>query len=1357
MIKQIKCVLALAAMMIVGNANAQYQIANSSFDEWETVTGNGVTAEEPVHWNSFLTAASGGYYSTIAKNQLEKATGRSGKGYSAKLTARNVLASIYAQGNLTTGQINGGSMSASDANGNYNFTNVSDPNHNMPFTGRPDAVKVWVKFNGGVSKYPYGKVSVFLHGNGYYQDPNTGNTNKLTDCVAQAYTTVSNCDWTELTVPFTYSNTNVPTYVLASFSTNAEPGQGTASDYLYVDDMQMVYYSDIKSAVFNGTPITFNGTSATVNGDYKEKFLKITSGAGAKIEYNFNKETYLLTVTIKGDNFSEDPTNYHVYTIQFSGVASDSDDESGVVVTPETVSSTAPAAGWFYIRNKATGNFVSTGSIASTPHRWYVSAGNDATIKDANGYYIKISAGITTHSVTTSATQKDVNILFNSPDGFAGYYQVYGKYAGLMSTYYTYFYDNSGKNGAASSASTADSYLWEFIDADLYDRVNGFWKNYTKATTSNGIDASAFIKHNASNGVDAQTITGLPLGLYKLGNGSIQYLASGSELSVPANTSSLTYYGRLDLTPIAKYNGVAVENNKVDAAYYADKLTIAYGNGAQSHNVYYDEETRIATVEVKGYGRSRETAIQFAAPDTKLNATYMGTKIESEGSVDEEYVESNLKVTYGDGIASHTTSFDDNTGVLTITLTDIFGKTTEHTVNFLPTTPATISTVDYKDAIVCTLNGAKVADAPNGNYVQIATLANGNISVSIKNLTLYGNNFGDITAQNIQLSADGRFLFKGERRLGTKYGKRPILFNGQIKDGLLCGKFTMTFESDVFVLASHMTVADSKAYNEDLLVSVNGSTTDPQKADITVETLETGNINFVLRNFILGDSQPVGNITMDNLSIDAEGNFSFDGKVSIASGDYNADWLGPKIGELDLTMRGTLDEANQSLVAILNIVLPGQNVHVALGATPASSRQFTDNVSVSVNGQAPTVVADSKVTVGTLANGNINFTLNNFYLGDQGVGNISIENLALDAEGNFAYNGDIMITKGTSEADSYEWLGASLGFITLDMHGKMLGDGMTAVIDIAIPEQNIHVTFGATPSSTQDFVDDVTVCVNGQSPTIIADNRVTVGYLANGNINFTLNNFYLADEGVGNISIENLALDAEGNFAYNGNIMITQGTSEADSYEWLGTKLGFIPVDLRGTMRNGGMSVVIDIVIPEQNIHVTFGATNTTDKSYTEDIAVVINGSDPMVQKDQNVVVGTLKNGNINFSLKNFYLEGAGVGNISVENLSLDSNGSFSYKGGILITTGTSEADSYEWLGPKLGFVPVDMQGIVSGGKMYVTITIELPGQSVQVEVGEYFEPTPTVAQLANLIEGLKAGRNTKSEVENMVNKIIGK
>ena len=156
-------------------ANAQYQVANSGFENWEAVeykkTLSTVKGEEPLSWNSFITGT-GGYKGTAAANQLEQTTdkrpGSSGS-KSARVYARSVYGIALAQGTLTTGCLNMGSMTATDANGNYTYTNL-DNGQNQKFTGRPDAMHVWVKYISSQTTYK-AKASALLHTEGYYQDP----------------------------------------------------------------------------------------------------------------------------------------------------------------------------------------------------------------------------------------------------------------------------------------------------------------------------------------------------------------------------------------------------------------------------------------------------------------------------------------------------------------------------------------------------------------------------------------------------------------------------------------------------------------------------------------------------------------------------------------------------------------------------------------------------------------------------------------------------------------------------------------------------------------------------------------------------------------------------------------------------------------------------------------------------------------------------------------------------------------------------------------------------------------------------------------------------------------------------------
>jgi hypothetical protein len=90
---------------------------------------------------------------------------------------------------------------------------------------------------------------------------------------------------------------------------------------LTVDDVKFLYYSELASGSFNGTPLTINanGTIEDVKDIYSEDKISLTSnGHGATIEKSYDEKTAILTVTVKGEDISENASNFHTYTIQFA-------------------------------------------------------------------------------------------------------------------------------------------------------------------------------------------------------------------------------------------------------------------------------------------------------------------------------------------------------------------------------------------------------------------------------------------------------------------------------------------------------------------------------------------------------------------------------------------------------------------------------------------------------------------------------------------------------------------------------------------------------------------------------------------------------------------------------------------------------------------------------------------------------------------------------------------------------------------------------------------------------------------------------------------------------------------------------
>ncbi len=132
-----------------------------------------------------------------------------------------------------------------------------------------------------------------------------------------------------------------------------------------------------------------------------------------------------------------------------------------------------------------------------------------------------------------------------------------------------------------------------------------------------------------------------------------------------------------------------------------------------------------------------------------------------------------------------------------------------------------------------------------------------------------------------------------------------------------------------------------KTYSDNLIVTINETSTPPIPADVLVTDNGDGTINFALKNFclVLGEeSVPVGKIAIENLQLrDTEDGlkaFTYNGPLTIAEGDLEGvdEWLGPMLGELPLELSGKLSEDKLFVAIGLNLVdLLGQVIYVQFG------------------------------------------------------------------------------------------------------------------------------------------------------------------------------------------------------------------------------------------------------------------------------------------------------------------------------------------------------------------------------------------------------------------------------------------
>lgn len=358
-----KQLLTLALLAVTGTAGAQTstpasQVPNGNFEgSWAACkpwTGNGKTKEmnkQPEKWTVSNVI---GYVRdfTGATNVGEQQTpGRGGKGNAIKIyNAPNSFASSKTvPGYMTLGTSwSTASWTGKSADGGT-FGGIS-------FVNKPDALRFYYKrshsgtntrssviaylWNGQTSQenvpsdiQAQTKVTmvdrdVNVLEKPYSQGGNVTNNAKLIAKI-EYYTTETPAEWTECIIPFEYVKKNAaetPAKFNIIFA---------ASDYfkstvtqgvtMYIDDVDLVYYHALSSATYDGQAIpgfAENTLSYDLSSQVydEKKFAYTVKGIGAEAVKNYDESTGLLTVTVNGNNISDDATSKTVYTFQFKKV-----------------------------------------------------------------------------------------------------------------------------------------------------------------------------------------------------------------------------------------------------------------------------------------------------------------------------------------------------------------------------------------------------------------------------------------------------------------------------------------------------------------------------------------------------------------------------------------------------------------------------------------------------------------------------------------------------------------------------------------------------------------------------------------------------------------------------------------------------------------------------------------------------------------------------------------------------------------------------------------------------------------------------------------------------------------------------
>lgn len=222
---------------------AQTQIGNGDMESWGDATSDPADGTEPTNWNSFMTAQGGlsGFADIQVDESNDTRPGSSGSS-SARIWSRDAGFGVTANGNLTLGKINMGSIQASSPD-NYNFSEIANPDHSEAITDSPDSIVFWANYTANDPQQE-ARMKATLHDNYEYRDPEDAAASDHVVATAELNYSPTN-GWTRFAVAFDYSGpASTVEYILITFASNAIPGGGDPNDQVLIDDVELIYNSN---------------------------------------------------------------------------------------------------------------------------------------------------------------------------------------------------------------------------------------------------------------------------------------------------------------------------------------------------------------------------------------------------------------------------------------------------------------------------------------------------------------------------------------------------------------------------------------------------------------------------------------------------------------------------------------------------------------------------------------------------------------------------------------------------------------------------------------------------------------------------------------------------------------------------------------------------------------------------------------------------------------------------------------------------------------------------------------------------------------------------------------------------------
>ncbi len=215
------------------------------------------------------------------------------------------------------------------------------------FSKRPDAIRGWYKRTGSSGK---SQVIVYAWKGTYTSTVSTNPNGSLTgdvkatvldqdrciindegyDSKTEGAKLIAKCDesitgetseWKPFEFDLQYENNEIPEKINVVISacdywsrSNIVP-----DETMTVDDVEFVYWSNLRSLSYDGTPIDISDSEnlqITAISPFDKSKVVATSGKGASIDYDYNETEKVLKITITGEDNSDSNPNKQVYKVK---------------------------------------------------------------------------------------------------------------------------------------------------------------------------------------------------------------------------------------------------------------------------------------------------------------------------------------------------------------------------------------------------------------------------------------------------------------------------------------------------------------------------------------------------------------------------------------------------------------------------------------------------------------------------------------------------------------------------------------------------------------------------------------------------------------------------------------------------------------------------------------------------------------------------------------------------------------------------------------------------------------------------------------------------------------------------------